>query len=117
MKILLVDDDVELSKILGTRLARRSLEVEHANSLAEAISIFDARLGDFTAILCDYHIGHDTGLQFFDHVSAKTFSGRFVMMSGEEMPCERLVSLTKSGQCHQVLKPFDLNTLVDLIKG
>ncbi len=117
MKILLVDDDTDLGKIIVSRLSRRGMVVVLAASLVDAYRNFDAVAGDFGAILCDYHLGSETGLSFFDYVAAKGFVGRFVVMSGDDCPSPRLSELCLSGKCYHVLKPFDLESLVSVIKG
>ncbi len=114
-KILLVDDDTELSKVLATRLVRRGFEVHQALGVEEATHLFDSQKGDFRAILCDYHIGQQTGLDVYDHVTGRNFVGRFVIMSGDDVPNERVLLLCQTGKCSQLLKPFELGALVELI--
>jgi DNA-binding NtrC family response regulator len=116
VKILLVDDDPELAEVLAMRLTRRGFEVSQALSVDEARATFDAREGAFSAVLCDYHIGLDTGLAVYDHVSDKAFAGPFVLMSGAEVGDVRFERLCSEGKCHRLLKPFQLESLLSLIK-
>jgi DNA-binding NtrC family response regulator len=116
VKILLVDDDPDLAEVLAARLKRQGFEVSQALSVAEAQATFDSGGGDFSTVLCDYHIGLDTGMAVYDHVASKAFAGHFVIMSGADVGDARFVRLCGEGKCHRLMKPFQLESLVSLIK-
>jgi DNA-binding response OmpR family regulator len=115
MRILLVDDDVELSEVLARRLVRKGFEVLTAPSLGEAISVFDAEGGKVDAVLSDLNLGIARGTDVFRMLAERGYSGLFVIMSGDIGEDAILSDLVRAGRVRKLEKPFELGEFLGML--
>ena len=116
MKLLLVDDDVDLAEVMSRRLVRKGFEVSVAHSVAQAEEIFLAQTERFEGVLCDLNLGALRGTDVYHRLQIHGFAGVFVMMSGDASVDANLSDLINSGKVWKLEKPFDMTVLITLLK-
>lgn len=79
--VLIVDDDDEFRQLLAARIEALGAYVSQASSVFEAIDRFEASSADL--VISDYSMPQATGLNLLAYLSARGFTGHFVLMSGE----------------------------------
>jgi len=115
VKLLIVDDEVELLEMYRDFLESEGFEVLTASTGEEALRIFHQN-GDVKVIISDSHMGQMNGEEFF-HALKKTNQNipPFLLATGDLNRSE--VELKAMGMTGLVLKPFDLDELVVKIKS
>jgi DNA-binding NtrC family response regulator len=79
MRVLVVDDEVEVGRALG-RLLRRQFDVELARNAEEALSKLDA--APFDVVLCDFRMPGMNGADLLREVKRRQPGVRRVLVSG-----------------------------------
>lgn len=111
MKILFVDDDVDMRELVTLALGFEGIYTVTAGSVDEARLALDA--GAFDAIVCDYHLGAaGSGAHLLLHVQAHLPDVPFFVTTGDP---EAGASLGLP-QDHVLLKPIELETLAQVLK-
>lgn len=112
-KILVIDDDLAIRVLLQAVLKRMKFEVELAEDGAVGLEKIQ-RNGTFDLVLLDLMMPRLNGYEFIDRIGA---------MDGER---PHIVVFTAAGRrgvekipsdsvCNSILKPFDLDTFIDII--
>lgn len=110
-KILVVDDEVELTDIIGSYLKMSGYDYQLANSADVAMSCI---LHDrFDLVICDLVMPGMSGLEFYQEVRKKGMKLPFIFCSGlDESAC--LESIPE-GILDFVQKPFAMSDLMNSI--
>lgn len=114
-RILIVDDEPAITKLLDAAFTRAGYEVRVAATGPEAVALFDSE--PFDVLLSDVKMpggmnGHDVS----QHVARRYPAARRVLMSGfDDTQCWNCG--VGSAPCAFVHKPFDPRTLVAMVDG
>lgn len=115
VKLLIVDDEVELLEMYRDFLESEGFEVLTASTGEDALRIFHQNI-DVKVIISDSHMGQMNGEEFF--MALKKLNDRlppFLLATGDLNRSEE--ELKSMGMSGLVLKPFDLDELVLKIKS
>ncbi|HEY1390607.1 MAG TPA: response regulator [Ktedonobacterales bacterium] len=110
-RVLLVEDEEPLRRILARNLARRGYQVAEAASAAEAIALLRAN-GSFDALLLDVNLPDQTG---WDVLRA---------MQGADMPPIIVLTALRPAKSRMdafqpaavLLKPFPIEAMLQLVE-
>jgi two-component system response regulator PilR (NtrC family) len=102
MKILVVDDEISILKIVTVVLSSIGFTVLTASNLAEARNLLD----DCDIVLTDINIGMENGLEFVGEIDKPAF-----VMSGDYSNSDDETALKLTG--HRIIrKPFTFDDLL-----
>jgi len=107
-RILLVDDDVSLLKLLGLRLKSEGFEVNTAASGAEALEWLEQERPDL--VLSDLRMDGMDGLALFDRIQRQHVGLPMVIMTAHGSITDA-VTATRSGVFGFLTKPIDKEAL------
>jgi len=110
-KILLVDDELEMLKILSRTLSRHGFQVQSAVSAEEGIELLSETA--FDLVVSDMALPVMDGLGFLQKVREFETSLPFIIMTGVGT-IENAVAAIQNGAFHYLTKPFQTNALVNL---
>jgi DNA-binding NtrC family response regulator len=108
-RILLVDDDKDLLSIMSEYLSACGFELELAYSAAQARHYLEHSECD--AILSDFNMPGESGLDLLSHVSSRYPGLPFIMMTGSSTSLLEDKAM-KMGSSRYIVKPFRLRDLV-----
>ncbi|MGC4008486.1 MAG: response regulator transcription factor [Pseudomonas sp.] len=108
MKILLVEDDFDLSGALTRALVRRGFDVHGVVDGLEALAL--ARHHDFDAIVLDLSIPGIDGLRVLQRLRGEGDGTPVLILTARGAVSDRVVGLN-SGADDYLAKPFDLDEL------
>jgi DNA-binding response OmpR family regulator len=133
-KVLLIDDDPVIGKVLTLGLAQSGISCVHLASFAQASRFLETHLGnggrlssrahkknhgladDIDAVLLDYHLDEgQTGLPLCRRISTKTHIP-VVMLTGEKS-AKITVKCLDEGADQYICKPFGIEELVARINA
>lgn len=110
-KILVVDDEVELTNIIGAHLRISGFECELASGGAEALTLLENE--KFDLVVCDFVMPGMDGLEFFQETRKKGLNIPFIFCSGlDESPYK---TDCPPGVVAFLQKPFPMTDLIDTI--
>lgn len=113
-RILLVDDDVSLLKLLGLRLKSEGFAVTTAGSGAEALAWLEQERPDL--VLSDLRMDGMDGLALFDRIQRQHVGLPVIIMTAHGSITDA-VSATRSGVFGFLTKPIDKEELRKTING
>lgn len=115
MRILLVDDEVELVSTLAERLSLRGLDTDWAGSPADALDMVQRQRYDIAVL--DMKMPKINGRELMHTMQGHCPWMQFIFMSGQ-LSAAVLQGETHGGGgeklCH-LLKPVDIDVLIDTI--
>lgn len=111
-KILLVDDDPSLLKLLAVRLRATGLEIETVESAKQAISLIPSFLPHL--VITDLRMDDMDGLTLFNHIQQQ-YPNLPVIILTAHGTIKEAVSATRQGVFGFLTKPFDSKELLELI--
>ena len=113
-KVLVVDDDDNLSFLIGERLGSVGYEVRSAESAAEGYSTYLSFRPDL--VLTDISIGEETGIELVERIRIHEPEIPTIYMSGDPDRFRAELAVENAVHHSRVLrKPFSENKLLDLI--
>ncbi|OGQ07442.1 MAG: Fis family transcriptional regulator [Deltaproteobacteria bacterium RIFCSPLOWO2_12_FULL_40_28] len=112
-KILVVDDEVALTKALSKYLTQEGYAVDIAGDGPEAIEKF--KTGHFDLLLTDLQMPNMDGVTLIKEIKALNPLVVCIVMTGFAS-IQSAVEATKAGAFHYVTKPFELDDIGLLIK-
>ena len=113
-KILLIDDDVEILKVLQSLLNVSGFETSIASNLPEAANIIAENR--FDLVVSDIVMSDDNGLEFFKDLARKNVSlPPFLFCSG--LPMFSLEPPYPEGIAGFLSKPFSVPDLINTMKN
>ena len=104
IRVLVVDDDVVLTKQLASHLAHRNLEVNFASSTGEVLRIF--RAFDPAVVLLDIAIGDMSGADLLPRLKRIKPSVAVIVISASKEP-EAIFRASKLGADDYITKPVE----------
>lgn len=113
LKVLVVDDDPEISSMLSRYLQSQGLDVQIAENGAQVRAALDPP--DFDVVLLDLGLPDMDGLGLMRELRS-CWSGPVIIVSGRGESVERVVGL-ELGADDYVSKPFDLRELLARIRS
>jgi len=111
-KILLVDDDPSLLKLLAVRLQATGLEVKTAESAEQAIALIPSYHPQL--VITDLRMEEMDGLELFNYLQ-KQYPTLPVIILTAHGTIKEAVSATRQGVFGFLTKPIDSHELVELI--
>ncbi len=116
-RILIVDDDKDLLYLMSEFLGAYGFELELACSAAQAKKCLDKT--HFDAVVSDFMMPGENGLDLLDYVASHFPGLPFIMMTGSCLPHLKEEAM-KKGSSGYVLKPFEFRDLagtIDMVTG
>ncbi len=111
--ILIVDDDVSLTKILREELSEVGYEVEVINDSSEALNRLQNEFYDL--ILLDLKMPEVDGFEILKDLRSKEYPGKIIVMTAYA-DVENAVQAKKLGADDFLPKPYDLDELLITIQ-
>ncbi|MBI2772635.1 MAG: response regulator [Burkholderiales bacterium] len=108
MKLLLVEDDFDLSGALTRVLRKRGFDVTHSNDGIEALALL--RSDGFEAVILDLGIPGIDGLQLLQRLRGRGSTVPVLVLTARGSVGERVTGLN-AGADDYLAKPFDLDEL------
>ncbi len=114
-KVLIVDDEVLINKLLETRLTRDEFKVDVAFDGIEALK--KARSNKYDVILTDLMIPNIAGRELIMELqNSKLNSETPIIVLSSLSSDELIVDILASGVKDYIVKPFSLNVVIAKIK-
>jgi two-component system, OmpR family, response regulator len=113
IEILVVDDDIEIRRLLRTALEREGYAVSEANAAKGAMERLDR--GGVNLITLDLTLGADDGLSLARKIRARS-DVPIIMVTGKGDAIDRVVGL-ELGADDYIAKPFNLRELVARVRA
>ena len=115
-RLLLIDDDLRLTDMVGGYLRQNGFEVDTAGSLAEGRDRL--RHGQFDALLLDLMLPDGDGLEFTRELRNESRTRRLplLMLTARGEPMDRIVGL-EIGADDYLPKPFEPRELLARVKA
>jgi CheY-like chemotaxis protein len=111
-RVLVVDDDQEVRKLLSTALSRRSLLVDEAADGRGAIELL--REHSYSVVLLDLLMPDVSGFEVLDAIDTKVVNVPIVLVVSGAEP--RVIQRLNANKIHGVVrKPFDPNEVADVV--
>lgn len=114
LRILCVDDNVQMQWVLKMALGLYGFEVITASHGIEGLTQYKAYFGDFSAIVTDNEMPHMNGLEFVQAVRKIGFKNRIVVISGNLKP-ENLRAYQDYAISGFFDKPFEMSLLATML--
>jgi CheY-like chemotaxis protein len=114
LRLLCVDDNLELLTALRIGLSGRGFEVVTATNVAEAFAQFEADQGEFFCVLTDHEMPRQTGADLARQLRSAGYRGRIIVMSASLTRAE-LSLYQKTSISGFFKKPFSLQMLISML--
>ena len=108
IKILLIDDEIEIRGFLQDYFEDRNYQVFVASDGLEGLKLFEKE--NFDIIVCDMLMPNMIGIEFLRRVKEKKPAQRVIMMTGVREP-SMMEKAQKLGCVHYLMKPVQLTDL------
>jgi DNA-binding NtrC family response regulator len=112
-QILIVDDDVDLCRLLGTLLRQPGRSVRAVHSREDALRALSGQL-DFDLVLLDLRLGNSDGMEVLRRLHSLDPTVPVIVLSGFTT-VERAVDAMKLGAADVLAKAFDKRALLETI--
>ncbi len=114
-RILVVEDNAELAKLLELILRRASYDVDIAEDGLQALDVFQKQSPDL--VLLDIMLPHLDGYEVCSRIRSEFHSDvPVIMLSSLDSPLDMERS-REVGATDHISKPFDKNQLLEIIAG
>jgi DNA-binding NtrC family response regulator len=110
-RILLVDDDEEFLSLISEYLGAYGFQSELAGNVAQARDWLQS--AQFDAVLSDFSMPGESGLDLLSHVSSSYPGMPFILMSGSAGLKTRAMEL---GSMEFIPKPFEFKKMVSVLE-
>lgn len=114
MKILLIEDELELAGSLRTVLEKERFVVDHAERLASAGEA--AMIGVFDLVLLDRTLPDGDGLSLIAQLRSRNPGVHIIVLSARSEVADRVAGLDK-GADDYLIKPFSLDEMLARIRA
>jgi len=114
MKVLLVDDEIELVSTLAERLSLRGIDVQWATTGADALIKAEHQLFDVAVL--DVKMPKISGLALKEKLIKKYPKMKFIFCTGYGSEEDFGVISKQVGEEYYLVKPLDIEILVEKIK-
>lgn len=109
-RILIVDDEIDIRRILQMHLKRKGFEVDIASGLTEASAMIAANPA-YNLVVCDFRMPDGSGVEVFHKLKPTT---KFILISGFSDMDENQLNLRGISQI--ITKPVNMAQLLEKIK-
>ncbi len=113
-KALIVDDEIDLARVLSMALKQAGLENEMVHSIDSAIEKINNNSYDI--IISDIYLPHKTGKDLFEYVIGKKITIPFIFMTGNP-DVQMAVNFLQKGGYDYIVKPFNITDFLDKVKN
>jgi DNA-binding NtrC family response regulator len=113
IKVLLVDDEVDFSRVLSMRLAKRGVDVCTASCASEAMETL--RLTVMDVVLLDVRMPGKDGIRLLGEIK-RLYPQVGVLMLTAHISPDLVLSCQAMGAFNYLLKPVDTDELIVKIK-
>ena len=111
--ILIIEDDLTFSTMLGTWLDKQGFHTETASNLSKARKALDRQT--FDLVLSDLRLPDGDGLSLLDYMRKKGIATPFMVMTGYA-DVQNAVNAMKQGACDYIAKPVQPALLMEKIR-
>ncbi len=111
-KILLIDDEQSILKVISTILKNENFDVITAKSKKEAIQKINS--SKFDIVLSDFRLPDGTGMEILEYFREKNEIKPFIMITAYGS-INGAVEAIKKGANHYIAKPIDADNLIEII--
>ncbi|WP_297889988.1 sigma-54 dependent transcriptional regulator [Sulfurihydrogenibium sp.] len=112
-RVLLIDDEERIIKIIKTVLTKEGYEVDTAKSKSEALQKLDSE--NYNLILSDYLLEDGTGMEILEHFRKRDLITPFIIITAYGS-INGAVEAVKKGANHYIPKPIDTDNLIKMIE-
>lgn len=113
-RILVIDDDLAIRVLLQAVLKRLKFDVELAEDGANGLEILE-RGSAYDLILLDLMMPRLSGYEFIDRIHQQFPAGRPHIVVFTAAGKRGVDKIPPSSVCNSILKPFDLDTFIEII--
>jgi YesN/AraC family two-component response regulator len=113
LKMLFVEDEEDLIKIISDTLSKLNLNFMTANNGEEALNLYKENL-DIDIIITDINMPVMNGLELIENIRAIDASLPIIVMSAHTEQ-EYIKKAAQLGVTSYLLKPFDFIKFIDLV--
>lgn len=113
-RLLIVDDDAPLRRMMARQLERKGFEIFEAGSLREAYNVAAEDVPDFAVI--DLNLGDGHGMELVEGLREIDNRIRVVVLTGYDSIASSIVA-TKAGAVGYLPKPANIDELTSLLVG
>ncbi len=113
MRVLLVDDEIELVSTLAERLSFRGIDVQWASTSAEALAKVENQCFDVAVL--DLRMPKIGGLALKDKLIKKYPEMKFIFCTGYGSEEDFKAIARQVGEEYYLVKPLDIETLFEKI--
>ncbi len=114
MKVLLVDDEVELISTLAERLSFRGIDVDYATTAESAIRLADEKSYDIAVL--DVKMPRVRGFEIKKILEKKQPEMRFLFMTGHGSEHDFRTGVAETGEAFYLVKPVAIDVLIERMK-
>lgn len=114
MRVLLVDDELELVTTLAERLELRDIEAEWATSSEEALRRVETSTFDIAVL--DVKIPKVDGLELKKRLQEKCPGMKFIFVTGHGSTRDFETGASEVGVDYYLVKPLNIDNLIDKMK-
>ena len=113
LRILFVDDDADLRRIVKDQLVPQGFVVDEAEDGAKAIGMLEK--GNYNLMLLDINMPVKSGIDVLKFIKEKGLSCKVIMLTGR-VGFSVATETLKLGADEYVTKPFNIDYLLSAIK-
>lgn len=114
LRLLVVDDEIELRTLLAMRFEKLGFCVDSAEDGAQAAELIKKINYDF--ILCDLNLpGEICGQDLFEIVKKENLNSKFIAITGYAQDSSKVQEARSRGIAHVFSKPLQMSALLNLI--
>jgi len=110
MRVLLVDDEVELVSALAERLSLRGIEADWASTCDDALTKVESKSFDIAVL--DVKMPKISGLELKRRLQAKCPLMKFIFVTGHGSEDNFREALRDAGPAYYLVKPLHIETLI-----
>lgn len=110
MRILLVDDEIELVTTLAERLAFRGIDADWATNAEDALKLADTHIYDIA--LLDVKMPKVSGIELKKKLQHKSDTMKFIFLTGHGSEKDFQAATAEAGTAYYLVKPIKIETLI-----
>jgi two-component system response regulator HydG len=111
-RILLIDDDMDMCRLLGHFLQRKGFETETAYTGAKGLAKF--KESNFDVVLCDFRLGDIDGREVLQEIKAIKPSAIVIIITGYS-DVKMAVDVMRHGAFDYIIKPLIPEDVINVI--
>ncbi|MCK5077412.1 MAG: response regulator [Calditrichia bacterium] len=112
-KALIVDDEVDLARVLSLSLQQTGMKTSVVHTIDNAIE--EVNSTNFDIIISDIYLPHKTGKDLFDYVIKHKIEVPFIFMTGNP-DVQMAVNFIQKGGYDYIIKPFHINDFIKKVE-